>query len=422
MFTRIGAAAYKADLSNTIALCDYLNKPQDKLKCIHIAGTNGKGSSSHMIASILQEAGYKVGLYTSPHIKDFRERIKINGAKIEEQFVVDFTANIQDQITTIQPSFFELTVAMAFDYFAKQNVDIAIIETGLGGLLDSTNVITPELCLITNIGMDHMNLLGDTLALIAAQKAGIIKPNVPVVISETQSEIEPIFTNKALEKNATIIFADKVLDAVWMPNDNLQMQNIKIVNKAKMTITPFALDLMGSYQLQNVKGVLMAIEILQHHNWNISTENIQNGLRHCKKNTGMMGRFDVLETNPMLIVDVAHNAEGITLLMHQIKNISHQHLHIICGFAADKDVTKVLQLFPKDATYYYTQANIPRALAKDDLQQKGWNYQLKGDAFSDVNSALQAAKNNANAQDIILICGSFFVIAELQDYYLNSIP
>ena len=419
MFTRIGAAAYKADLINTITLCAALDNPQNKFKSIHVAGTNGKGSTSHMLASVLQEAGYKVGLYTSPHIKDFRERIKINGQKIEEQFVVHFTENIKTKITEIQPSFFEITVAMAFAYFAKQQVDIAVIEVGLGGLLDSTNVITPELCVITNIGLDHTNLLGTTLPEIATQKAGIIKASVPVVISQTQEETERVFTNKALEKNTSIFFADKVMEVIGMESTSIGLQKMKVVNTAKMSITNYELDILGKYQQKNVKGVLLALEILQQYNWNISAQNIVDGLKNIKNNTGLMGRFDMLETSPMLIADVAHNADGITEVLAQIKNIPHNNLHIITGFVADKAVDKVLNLFPKNANYYYTQANIPRALLKENLQETAKQYQLNGEAYNNVNTALQAAKANASKEDIILICGSFFIIAELEQYYNN---
>ena len=419
MFTRIGAAAYKADLINTIILCAALDNPQNKFKSIHVAGTNGKGSTSHMLASVLQEAGYKVGLYTSPHIKDFRERIKINGQKIEEQFVVHFTENIKTKITEIQPSFFEITVAMAFAYFAKQQVDIAVIEVGLGGLLDSTNVITPELCVITNIGLDHTNLLGTTLPEIATQKAGIIKASVPVVISQTQEETERVFTNKALEKNTSIFFADKVMEVIGMDSATIGLQKMKVVNTAKMSITNYELDILGKYQQKNVKGVLLALEILQQYNWNISAQNIVDGLKNIKNNTGLMGRFDMLETSPMLIADVAHNADGITEVLAQIKNIPHNNLHIITGFVADKAVDKVLNLYPKNANYYYTQANIPRALLKENLQETAKQYQLNGEVYNSVNTALQAAKANASKEDIILICGSFFIIAELEQYYNN---
>ena len=419
MFTRIGAAAYKADLSNTITLCAALDNPQNKFKSIHVAGTNGKGSTSHMLASVLQEAGYKVGLYTSPHIKDFRERIKINGQKIEKQFVVHFTENIKTKITEIQPSFFEITVAMAFAYFAKQQVDIAVIEVGLGGLLDSTNVIIPELCVITNIGLDHTNLLGTTLPEIATQKAGIIKASVPVVISQTQEETERVFTNKALEKNTSIFFADKVMEVIGMDSATIGLQKMKVVNTAKMSITNYELDILGKYQQKNVKGVLLALEILQQYNWNISAQNIVDGLKNIKNNTGLMGRFDMLETSPMLIADVAHNADGITEVLAQIKNIPHNNLHIITGFVADKAVDKVLALFPKNANYYFTQANIPRALLKENLQETAKQYQLNGEVYNNVNTALQAAKAKASKEDIILICGSFFIIAELEQYYNN---
>jgi len=412
MFTRIGAAAYKADLINTIILCAALDNPQNKFKSIHVAGTNGKGSTSHMLASVLQEAGYKVGLYTSPHIKDFRERIKINGQKIEKQFVVHFTENIKTKITEIQPSFFEITVAMAFAYFAKQQVDIAVIEVGLGGLLDSTNVIIPELCVITNIGLDHTNLLGTTLPEIATQKAGIIKASVPVVISQTQEETERVFTNKALEKNTSIFFADKVMEVIGMDSATIGLQKMKVVNTAKMSITNYELDILGKYQQKNVKGVLLALEILQQYNWNISAQNIVDGLKNIKNNTGLMGRFDMLETSPMLIADVAHNADGITEVLAQIKNIPHNNLHIITGFVADKAVDKVLALFPKNANYYFTQANIPRALLKENLQETAKQYQLNGEVYNNVNTALQAAKANASKEDIILICGSFFINSE----------
>ena len=409
MFTRIGAAAYKADLINTIILCAALDNPQNKFKSIHVAGTNGKGSTSHMLASVLQEAGYKVGLYTSPHIKDFRERIKINGQKIEKQFVVHFTENIKTKITEIQPSFFEITVAMAFAYFAKQQVDIAVIEVGLGGLLDSTNVIIPELCVITNIGLDHTNLLGTTLPEIATQKAGIIKASVPVVISQTQEETERVFTNKALEKNTSIFFADKVMEVIGMDSATIGLQKMKVVNTAKMSITNYELDILGKYQQKNVKGVLLALEILQQYNWNISAQNIVDGLKNIKNNTGLMGRFDMLETSPMLIADVAHNADGITEVLAQIKNIPHNNLHIITGFVADKAVDKVLNLFPKNANYYYTQANIPRALLKENLQETAKQYQLNGEVYNSVNTALQAAKANASKEDIILICFSVII-------------
>ncbi len=416
MFTRIGEAAYKADLTNTIALCKLLDNPQNKFKSVHIAGTNGKGSSSHLLASILQEAGYKVGLYTSPHIKDFKERIRINGKKVEEQFVIDFTAKIKHTFATIEPSFFEITVAMAFEYFATQHVDIAIIEVGLGGLLDSTNIITPELCLITNIGMDHTNLLGNTLQEIATQKAGIIKQNIPVVISETQTEIEQLFRNIALQKNAHLVFADAVYDVVTKDNTAWEHQNIMVVNRAVMSITHYQMPLLGIYQQKNIKGVLACCNVLQHQMWKILPENIANGILHVKNNTGLYGRWDVLQTNPIIIADVGHNAEGIQEIFTQIKKINYKQLHIITGFMADKNVEKALAQFPKHAQFYFTQAQLPRAMAANKVKEIASSVSLQGNAFANVNLAIADAKNKANANDVILICGSFFILAELDGY------
>jgi dihydrofolate synthase / folylpolyglutamate synthase len=413
MFTRVGASAYKADLHNTIALCEALDNPQHKFKSIHIAGTNGKGSSSHALASILQEAGYTTGLYTSPHVYDFRERIRINGEKVTEEFVVEFVEKIKPISERISPSFFEITVAMAFEYFAQQKVDIAVIEVGLGGLLDSTNVILPEVSLITNIGYDHMNLLGNTLQEIATQKAGIIKKHVPVVISETQPEIEQLFRMKARENDTAIVFADVVYDIVKTESNSPLLQRLKVVNKTALSIHTYDLDILGKYQTKNCKGVLATVHVLNNLGWKIEEEAIQKGLLHIKQNTQLIGRFDILQHRPTIIADVAHNAEGIAEVLDQVNAMPHQQLHIIAGFVADKDVQKVMQFYPKNAQYYFTQANIPRAMPATQVQEIAEQYQLQGNAYSNSNEALKAAKKASTAEDIILVCGSFFILAEI---------
>jgi dihydrofolate synthase / folylpolyglutamate synthase len=413
MFSRVGAAAYKADLHNTIALCNSINNPHHKFKSIHIAGTNGKGSTSHMLASILQAAGYKTGLYTSPHIKDFRERIRINGQMIPQEIIVDFVAKTRSITEEIKPSFFELTVAMAFDYFAKEKVDIAIIETGLGGLLDSTNVITPLLSIITNIGYDHQNILGNTLQEIASQKAGIIKENVPVVIGETIPETNDIFITTAFEKSASIIFAEENYTTIQTSIiENRLICEVKNINTNN--VTSFTIDLSGLYQAKNICTVLTAIGKIRNIGFAISETVLQQGLQTVKKSTGLRGRWDVIQQNPLVINDVAHNKDGISQVLHQLKtNYPTSNLHFVLGFVNDKDVDSVLQLFPTNAQYYFTNAHIPRAMPYVVLQEKAAAKNLVGQGFDNVNDALLAAKNNALENDVIMVCGSFFVIAEL---------
>ncbi len=412
MFSRIGAAAYKADLTNTIKLCDALNNPQEKFKSIHVAGTNGKGSVSHMLASILQTVGLKTGLYTSPHLKDFRERIKINGEMIGEKFVIDFTQKINPLIEKTEPSFFEITVAMAFDFFAEQKVDIAIIETGLGGRLDSTNIITPELSVITNIGWDHMNLLGDSLEKIALEKAGIIKKAVPVVIGEIIPETKPIFEQVAKERNAPLSIATEkrqVLDWNWE-------KNILVAEVAEEHHTDhkvYQLDLPGIYQTKNLLTVLEACSLLQQKGWPINDKIIHHGLKHAKKNTGLHGRWEMIHQSPMVVMDVAHNTDGIRQLVQQAELIEHRELHIIIGMVKDKDIDKVLALLPERATYYFTRAQIPRALPEDELMEKAEKINLKGDAFPEVNAALSFALKHTQPDDLIIICGSVFLVGEV---------
>lgn len=417
MFSRIGAAAYKADLTNTIRLCNTLGNPQHKFKSIHVAGTNGKGSTSHMLAAILQTAGYKTGLYTSPHLKDFRERIKVNGEMVSEEFVILFTERIRPRIEEIEPSFFEITVAMAFEYFAQQEVDIAIIETGLGGRLDSTNVIVPELSIITNIGWDHMNLLGNSLEKIAAEKAGIIKETIPVVVGEVIPETISIFEETAYEKNAPLSIAERkrhITDWNWEKHELV----VEVASEHQTDRKIYHLDLQGVYQTKNLLTVLEACSILQQKGWKLDNDAIQQGLKHTKKITGLHGRWEVVHTSPLVVMDVAHNADGIRQLVQQAELISHDQLHIIIGMVKDKDIDRVLSLLPKTANYYFTKAQIPRALPENELMEKAGKLKLKGDSFPDVNEALEFALQHTHPDDLIIICGSVFLVGEVDSSVL----
>ncbi len=412
MFSRIGAAAFKKDLTNTIALCEALGNPHKQFKTIHVAGTNGKGSTSHMLAAILQTAGYKTGLYTSPHLHDFRERIKVNGQMCEEAFVVDFTKRIIPLIDEIEPSFFEITVAMAFDYFAMQKVDIAIIEVGLGGRLDSTNIITPELAVITNIGYDHMNMLGDTLALIAGEKAGIIKPSIPIVIGEYLPETKPIFLDKAKKENAPIVFAQEKKYVADFKNEYHQL-NVSIAEHGNDNRQDYILDLPGIYQTKNLLTVLEAIHQLRLQGWHIEETAVKKALYHVKKLTGFYGRWQLIHEHPSIVLDVAHNEDGIKQLTEQLELSTYNHLHIIIGMVKDKDITKVFQLLPKNASYYFSKAPIPRAIEENLLQQTALGFGLNGQHYTTVNNALQAAVTKADKNDLILVCGSVFLVAEV---------
>jgi dihydrofolate synthase/folylpolyglutamate synthase len=405
----MGSAAFKKDLTNTLLLCERLGNPQKKFKSIHVAGTNGKGSVSHMLAAIFQTAGYKTGLYTSPHLYDFRERIRINGIMCDQDFIVDFVERIQPAIEEIEPSFFEITVAMAFDYFAQQKVDIAIIEVGLGGRLDSTNVITPELSVITNIGWDHMNMLGNTLEEIGFEKAGIIKENIPVVIGEKRKETEGVFRDIAAKKQAPIFFAEENFSVTDYDlfNDSIR---ISVADK-KSTSSNYELDLAGIYQTKNILAVLQAIEVLK--DWKISQSNIQSALKNVKHLTGLHGRWEVIHKEPTLILEVAHNKNGIEQMLLHLQNIRYEKLHIIIGMVKDKDVDQVLQLLPIEANYYFTQAQIPRAMDAEILQSKSSKFHLEGNHFHDVNIALQQALANTSKNDLIIVCGSIFLVAEV---------
>jgi dihydrofolate synthase/folylpolyglutamate synthase len=412
MYSRIGAAAYKADLDNTIKLCEALGNPQNKFKSIHVAGTNGKGSVSHSLSAILQTAGYKVGLYTSPHLKDFRERIKIDGMMCDEDFVVDYVEKIKYLIEEIEPSFFEITVAMAFEYFVLNEVDIAVIEVGLGGRLDSTNIITPELSIITNIGWDHMNMLGDSLEKIAFEKAGIIKTNIPVVIGETIKETKPVFERIANEKNAPIFFAqEKRYVTEWNYRHHQLQVNVADIKTDDREI--YKLDLTGIYQTKNILTVLEAAHQLRLQGWNIDEKILKKGLSEVKKLTGLHGRWEIIHESPAVILDVGHNEDGIKQITEQLELMTFDELHIVIGMVKDKEVSKVLSLLPKNANYYFTKAQIPRAMNENELAETAAVVGLHGKIFAEVNEALDAAKQHARKDDVILVCGSVFLVGEV---------
>lgn len=386
MYQRVGAVAFKKDLTNSLVFSKVLGHPEKKFKSIHVGGTNGKGSTSHMLASILQEAGYKVGLYTSPHLKNYTERIRINGIEIPKRRVTAFIKKHKEFLTKQKLSFFEMTVGLAFDYFAHEKVDIAIIEVGLGGRLDSTNIITPEVSVITNIGLDHTQFLGETLPEIAGEKAGIIKEHIPVVIGEKQEQTTPVFLNKAKEMHSEILFASE-------------------------NQTIYSSDLLGDYQQFNARTAVAAIQQLQ--GFVVAEKNIENGLLNVVQNTNLKGRWQILGAQPKVICDTAHNKEGLQIVLHQLQKESYKKLHIVLGMVSDKKTAAVLSLFPKNAKYYFCKPNIPRGLSQDILQQEASIYNLKGATFTSVKKAFQKAQQTADQNDIIYIGGSTFVVAEI---------
>ena len=414
MFQRVGASAYKADLTNTIALCTHLGNPQNHFKSIHVAGTNGKGSTSHALASIFQAAGYKTGLYTSPHLKSFTERIRINGDEINKDDVVEFVATHKDFLDQLQPSFFEMTVGLAFWYFAKHEVDIAIIEVGMGGRLDSTNVISPELCVITNIGLDHTQFLGDTLPLIAGEKAGIIKQGVPVLVSHTQKETQAVFLQKAAEMQASLVFADQLWEVNRTQNpDASQLARFQVKGRADAFELEFGLR--GDYQRYNLPGILEAVEQMRKQGWNLTKEALHLGLARVSEQTGLKGRWQILQTQPLTIADTGHNEAGILEVVNQLKKYPYSQLWMVIGMVNDKDISKVLDLLPKDATYIFCQASIPRAMDVDILASKALEKGLMGQVIPKVRDAIEFARKNAGADDLIFIGGSTFVVAEIED-------
>ena len=390
LYQNVGKSAYKADLSQTLKLAKQLSHPEHQFKSIHVGGTNGKGSTAHMLASVMQEAGYKVGLYTSPHLKDYRERIRINGEMISEDFVVDFVAHNKSFFESNALSFFEMSVGMAFAYFAQEQVDIAMVEVGLGGRLDSTNILNPEVSVITNIGLDHTQFLGTTLEAIAGEKAGIIKPKTPIVIGETQSETEVVFRTKATKEQAPIYFADQRIESI-LPT-----------------------SLKGIYQIHNVRTVLQTIEILNSGAFTIPIKAVQQGLLKVTENTGLQGRWEVLGTAPKIICDTAHNREGLRLVFKQIKSQKFQRMHVVLGMVNDKDVQSLLELFPKQAQYYFCKPNVPRGLVASQLAQIFTQYGFEGSIYPSVKDALKAAKQSASHDDLIYVGGSTFVVAEIK--------
>jgi len=412
-YHRIGKAAYKNNLDNTLALDEYFNHPHRAYRTIHIAGTNGKGSVSHLIASVLQEAGYKTGLFTSPHLKDFRERIRVNGRMIPKRAVIDFVVDHRNITETLQPSFFELTAAMAFNYFFNTDVDVAVIETGLGGRLDSTNIITPVLSVITNIGHDHMDLLGGTLEKVAGEKAGIIKKNIPVVVGESQPETKNIFLKKAMGSGSEIYFADEVYYCTLADlSDNPGLRKF-IIRKPeeKEEITGF-IPLGGDYQTRNIQTLFQSCDVLKG-TFAINTATIINGVRHVIKNTRLSGRWQILRRRPLVICDTGHNKEGIEYVVGQIKKMRADNIHFVLGFVNDKDLSHILPLFPDNAKYYFTRASVLRALDENLLQKEALLYGLKGNTFPSVREALKAALRHALPSDLVFVGGSTFVVAEV---------
>jgi dihydrofolate synthase/folylpolyglutamate synthase len=412
MFHRIGAAAYKGDLTNINSLSDILDHPEKKIKTIHIAGTNGKGSVSHMLASVLQEAGYKTGLFTSPHLKDFRERIRINGKMVEEKTVIRFVEENLKSFENLEPSFFEWTTAFAFDYFAKESVDIAIIETGLGGRLDSTNIITPELSIITNISFDHMQFLGDTLVKIAGEKAGIIKEGVPVITGERQEDCEFVFIEKALENNSPLLFASDHYVSEFISADD-QVQTFRILKNKKILFDELVCGLRGDYQAKNICTVLLSLEILKKKFPGINETSIRNGLKNVVKNTGLQGRCQILNQQPLTIADVGHNEAGIRYVTQQLSRLNYEKLHIVFGMVNDKSPEMVLSLLPNQATYYFCKANLPRAMEASVLKAHADAFGLKGNVYTSVAEAYEDAKLKSGEKDVIFVGGSTFVVAEV---------
>lgn len=414
MFHRIGAAAYKANLNNTLALCKALNHPETKFPSIHIAGTNGKGSTSHFVASILQEAGYKTGLFTSPHLKDFRERIKINGKPIPKQDVIRFLTTNKAKFADIQPSFFEWTFALASNYFAEQHVDIAIMETGMGGRLDSTNVVNPVICCITNIDFDHTQFLGNTREVIATEKAGIIKQGIPIVIGETHHETELVFKETASSKNAEIMFADKEF---VIRKHNLEYKNRPLLKAEYITtdneVIKLISPLTGLYQLKNLRNALAIATLLKQKGYTITSTHIKKGIRNVVSNTGLKGRWQLLSKQPLCIADIGHNPAGIQEILNQLAITPFAKLHFVLGMVNDKDITTMLAMLPIEATYYFCKADIPRGLDAQELRQKAQAVGLNGNTYASVKEALTNALSDAETNDLVLVGGSAFVVAEV---------
>lgn len=415
MFSRLGKDAIKKDLTNIRKLCDALGNPQERFRSIHIAGTNGKGSTSHMLSAVLQQHGYKTGLYTSPHLIDFRERIRINGQMISREWVVQFTERIRPAIEAIEPSFFEITVAMAFAAFAEMQVDVAVIETGLGGRLDSTNVIIPELSVITNISYDHQDMLGNTLGEIAREKAGIIKPGVPVIIGEQQEETERVFFEVGIANQSTLYYAEALWDLVGVKKEP-HTQHYKAINRARREIFDLHTDLTGRYQYHNIKTVLTAIEVLMARGWNLDFDTSLKALASVKQLTGLRGRWELLQQHPLIIADVGHNPAGMREIVGQWEQVATGTRHFVIGFVKDKEIGEALALLPTDGVYHFCNAAIPRALPAEELRAAALAYGLQGTAHPSVADAVQQAREQMQDNDSLLITGSFFIVGEALEY------
>jgi dihydrofolate synthase/folylpolyglutamate synthase len=419
MFQRVGAAGFKKGLGNTEALVAALGHPERQFRSVHVAGTNGKGSSSHLLAAVLQAAGYKVGLYTSPHLREFTERIKINGQELPPDYLVQWVARWRPLFEEVQPSFFEMCVALAFAYFAEQRVDIAIIEVGLGGRLDSTNVITPLVSLITNISFDHQALLGDTLVEIAGEKAGIIKPGVPVVVSQTQPEVAPVFAREAAAKLAHLVLADRIYQASFAgePAPETGLRPLVLTQHGRPYLPNAELGLPGDYQQFNLPGVLATLDELRALGFRVTEAALRTGLRQVVPLTGLRGRWSIIGQNPLVVCDTGHNEAGLRAVVTQLRRLPQQHLHLVIGAVNDKDVTSMLALLPSEGTYYFCAANIPRALAAEKLAQQAAATGLSGRAYDSVAAAVAAARAAAAPTDVVFIGGSTFVVAEVDELY-----
>ena len=420
MFQRVGAAGYKKGLGNTLALAEALGHPERQFRSVHVAGTNGKGSSSHLLAAVLQAAGYKVGLYTSPHLREFTERIRVNGLELAPEYLVEWVARWQPLFVEVEPSFFEMCVALAFAYFAEQRVDVAVVEVGLGGRHDSTNIITPLVSLITNISFDHQALLGNTLPEIAGEKAGIIKPGVPVVVSQSQPEVADVFRREATAKLAHLVFADQIYQARFTADTALEtsLRPLAITQHGRPYLANAELGLPGDYQQFNLPGVLATLDELRAQGFRITEAAVRTGLRQVTKLTGLRGRWSIIGRRPLVVCDTGHNAAGLTLVMEQLQRLPHERLHLVIGTVNDKDVAGMLALLPVSATYYFCAAAIPRALPAEDLQRQGAAAGLVGRAYSSVSEAVAAARDAAKAADVVFVGGSTFVVAEVEELYI----
>ncbi len=409
MFQQVGWRAYKAGLDNIEAFCEHLGNPQNRFRSVHVGGTNGKGSSAHLLAAVLQAAGYRVGLFTSPHLKDFSERIRINGQTIEKQAVADFVSSYQGFMSALEPSFFEMSTALAFAYFAEHKIDIAIVEVGMGGRLDATNILKPEISLITNISYDHQAFLGDTLPKIAAEKAGIIKKNTPIILSERQEAVAEVFEKKAKEENAALYFADQEFEI-----KHLNGKKYTVSKNGKWYFSDLTCELQGNYQTKNIGGVLKVLELLEPK-WKVGKAHIEAGFASITQTTGLKGRWQILGEKPLIVADTAHNEGGIRWVTEQLAEINYENLHIVFGVVGDKDRSPILQLLPKNAKYYFCQAQIPRALDAKTLTEEAQVFGLQGLTIPDVNTAFQYAKTQAKPTDMIYVGGSTFVVAEIED-------